>query len=76
MLRLGTHIRLTPGEIAHLAFITGIAPGTIRSIGDLKRYISQCKRHYWGTSRDTRELHRLIDEAYHGCLEGHHLTIV
>ncbi|MES2260584.1 MAG: hypothetical protein V4724_18845 [Pseudomonadota bacterium] len=76
MLRLGTNIRLTSGEIEHLTFITGIAPGRIASIGDLKRYIRKCKRHYWGTSRATRELHRLIDEAYHECLEGHTLAAV
>ncbi|GAB2856265.1 hypothetical protein GCM10027277_26090 [Pseudoduganella ginsengisoli] len=74
MLRLGTHIRLTVREIEHLIFITDIEPGEIRTMDDLERYISKCKRHYWGTSRDTRELHRLIDEAYHRCLKCHDLT--
>ena len=74
MLRLGPHIRLTRAEIEQLTFITGIAPGPIRCHADLKRYIGKCKRYYWGTSRATRELHRLIDDAYRECLEGHPLA--
>ncbi|SFV16799.1 hypothetical protein [Pseudoduganella namucuonensis] len=70
MLRLGTHIRLTAPEIAYLIFITNIDPGEIRSLADLKRYIRKCKRHYWGTSWATKKLHRMIDEAYQGCLDG------
>ena len=74
MLRLGHHIRLTQNEVDYLTHVTGIAPGRIRCLADLRRYINKCKRHYWGTSSATRELHRLIDDAYLGCVEGHHLA--
>ncbi|WP_377705285.1 hypothetical protein [Pseudoduganella sp. UC29_71] len=76
MLRLGPHIRLTQAEIDYLTHITGFAPGPIRRLDDLHRYINKCKRHYWGTSRATRTLHRMIDDAYLGCLEGHQLAAV
>ena len=40
MLRLGPHIRLTQAEIDYLTHITGFAPGPIRRLDDLHRYIN------------------------------------
>ncbi len=62
MLRLGNQIRLTPREVDRLRKITGIAPVGVKSVHDLDEYVARCKRHYWGTSRETRLLHWLIDE--------------
>lgn len=68
MLRLGHHIRLTSIERARLEFITGFATPEIKRLADLRAYVRRCKRHYWGHSRETRELHRLIDEAVAQCV--------
>jgi hypothetical protein len=62
MLRLGDRIRLTPREVERLRKITGSAPVGVKSVRDLDEYVASCKRHYWGTSRETRLLHWLIDE--------------
>jgi hypothetical protein len=34
----------------------------VRSEADLRQFVERCKRHFWGTSEDTRFLHFLIDE--------------
>jgi hypothetical protein len=62
MLRLGDRIRLTPREVDRLRKITGFEPVDVKSVHDLEEYVARCKRHYWGTSRETRLLHWLIDE--------------
>lgn len=68
MLRLGQHVRLTSKEVEHLTHLTGFAPEGIKRLDDLRSYIRRCKRHYWGTSSDTRELHRMIDDAFARCV--------
>ncbi|NVE00688.1 hypothetical protein HUX62_21960 [Massilia sp. BJB1822] len=68
MLRLGQHIRLTSAEIAYFIYLTDIEPVGIKSLDDLNAYIKRCKRHYWGHSSQTRQLHRLIDEALARCI--------
>lgn len=67
MLCLGNHIRLTSGEVARFEHITGFAPNDVKTLADLDAYIAQCKRFYWGHSRDTRFLHWLIDREYARC---------
>jgi hypothetical protein len=68
MLRLGQHIRLTSKEVEYFTHITGLAPVGIKQLDDLHSYIQRCKRYYWGTSRDTLALHRLIDDALLCCM--------
>lgn len=68
MLRLGHHIRLTSAERELLEHITGFTPPDVKRLADLRAYVRRCKRHYWGHSRETRELHRLIDEAVAQCV--------
>jgi hypothetical protein len=53
--------RLTRREIARWTRITGFVPENVRTVADLQDYARRCKRYYWGTSNDTRFLHRLID---------------
>lgn len=71
MLRLGQHVRLTSKEVEYFIHLTGIAPEGIRRLDDLHAYIRRCKRHYWGTSRDTLALHQLIDDALLLCIRSH-----
>lgn len=68
MLRLGNHIRLTSDEVARFTTITGFVPVDVRTLDDLDSYIVECKRYYWGVSRDTRYLHWLIDRERARCL--------
>ena len=68
MLRLGSHIRLTPSEIERFTEITGFKPVDVKTVDDLDAYVEQCKRHYWGVSEDTRFLHWLIDREHSRCL--------
>jgi hypothetical protein len=62
MLRGNSTLRLTRRELARWAKITGFTPVDVRSEADLARFASRCKRHFWGSSEDTRFLHFLIDE--------------
>jgi hypothetical protein len=62
MLRGTSTLRLTRRELARWTKITGFTPGEVRSEADLARFALRCKRHFWGTSEDTRFLHFLIDE--------------
>jgi len=55
-------VRLTRPEMDRWTRITGFAPVDVRTTADLVQYVSRCKRHFWGTSEDTRFLHFLIDE--------------
>jgi len=43
MLRLNQTIRLTPGEIALLAKVTGDTPPSIKTIDDLAAYVDRAK---------------------------------
>jgi hypothetical protein len=62
MLRGDSTLRLTRRELARWEKITGFTPIDVRSEADLARFVSRCKRHFWGSSEDTRFLHFLIDE--------------
>ena len=62
MLRGTKTLRLTWRESARWVKITGFEPATVRSEADLRQFVQRCKRHFWGTSEDTRFLHFLIDE--------------
>jgi hypothetical protein len=55
-------LRLTRRESDRWVKITGFEPVAVRSEADLKEFAVRCKRHYWGTTEDTRFLHFLIDE--------------
>jgi hypothetical protein len=62
MLHGTTTARLTRREIARWTKITGFAPESVRTIGDLLHYVARCKRYFWGSSDDTKFLHLLISE--------------
>lgn len=68
MLRLGNQIRLTSKEIEKFTEITGFVPEDVKTLEDLDVYVEQCKKYYWGTSRETRFLHWLIDKERSRCL--------
>lgn len=68
MIRLGTHVRLTQKEVERFTTITGFVPLNVKTIDDLEAYVVQCKRHYWGFSKDTQFLHWLIDQERLRCL--------
>lgn len=67
MIRLGSHIRLSRTEIARFTKITGFAPVDVKTLDDLDAYIRKCKRHYWGTSKETQFLHWLMDRERARC---------
>jgi hypothetical protein len=62
VLRGAKTLRLTRRESGRWVKITGFEPVAVRSEADLKEFAVRCKRHYWGTTEDTRFLHFLIDE--------------
>ena len=62
VLRGAKTLRLTRRESDRWVKITGFEPATVRSEADLRQFVERCKRHFWGTSEDTRFLHFLIDE--------------
>ena len=70
MLSLGNHIRLTRYDIERFTKITGFEPPDVKTLGDLDAYIGQCKKYYWGVSRDTQFLHWLIDRERLRCVGG------
>jgi hypothetical protein len=67
MIRLGNQIRLTRKEIERFTKITDFVPQHVKTLNDLDAYITQCKRFYWGSSRETRFLHWLIDREVQRC---------
>jgi hypothetical protein len=67
MIRLGNYIRLTRTEIARFTKITGFVPADVKTLDDLDAYIQRCKRHYWGTSKETQFLHWLMDRERVRC---------
>lgn len=67
MIRLGNRIRLTKTEIARFTKITGFAPVDVKTLDDLDAYVGQCKRYYWGVSKETRFLHWLMDRERARC---------
>jgi hypothetical protein len=70
MIRLGRHVRLTKKEVERFTKITGFLPVNVNTLDELDAYIVQCKRHYWGSSKDTQFLHWLIDKEHARCLGG------
>jgi hypothetical protein len=62
MLRGTKTLRLTQRELDRWIRITGFDPSDVRNEADLRNYAHRCKRHFWGTSRDTQFVHFLIDE--------------
>lgn len=68
MLSTGHSARLTGPEVKRWTKITGFDPSGVRSADELVRYAARCKKHFWGTSEDTRFLHFLIDEELRRCL--------
>ncbi|MEW6705774.1 MAG: hypothetical protein AB1430_13090 [Pseudomonadota bacterium] len=70
MLRGTSTLRLTRRELARWTKITGFTPANVRSEADLARFALRCKRHFWGTSEDTRFVHFLIDEELERNLSG------
>lgn len=64
------HIRLTRKEVERLTKITGFEPVNVKTLEDLDAFIAQCKRYYWGASRDTQFLHWLIDKERSCCIGG------
>ena len=70
MIRLGPQIRLTRREVERFTRITAIEPVRIRTPVDLDAYIALCKAHYWGSSKETKFLHWLIDREYGRCGEA------
>ena len=68
MLRLGNRIRLTRKEVERLTKITGFQPLNVKTLDDLDAFVECCKRHYWGSSDDTRFLHWLIDRERSRCI--------
>ena len=68
MLTLGKNIRLTRREVERFTKITGFQPENVKTLDDLEGYVRKCKAYYWGTSKDTRFLHFLLDEERLRCL--------
>lgn len=69
MLRLGEKIRLTGNEVERFVLITDIVPDAVRTEEDLRAYVQECKRHYWGSSEQTVYLHWLLDREVALCLD-------
>lgn len=68
MIHLGNHIRLTRKEIERFTKITGFEPKDVKTLDDLDAYIKQCKKYYWGVSKETQFLHWLMDRERQRCL--------
>jgi hypothetical protein len=61
---------LTSSKIELFTTITGFVPENVKTLEDLDAYVKRCKQFYWDTSRDTRFLHRLIDDTRAECFAG------
>lgn len=61
MLRTASSLRLTPDAVKRFTILTSIEPVGIYNDADLDAYVQRCKQRFWGTSPETRCLHRLID---------------
>ena len=70
MLKGPQTIRLTNREVVRWTKITGFEPVGVRTEQDLERYVARCRKHFWGTSADTRFLHHLMDEELACNLSG------
>ncbi len=68
MLKDDDRLRLTPQDKNRWQRITGIKPTGIRSVGDLRRYMADCKRLFPGTSEDARFIHWIIDAEFERCV--------
>lgn len=60
-LRGAKTLRLTHIERDRWRRITGFDPADVRSEKALRQFVARCKQHYWGSSKETYLLHRLID---------------
>lgn len=67
MLKDDDRLRLTPQDKNRWQRITGIKPAGIRSVGDLRRYMADCKQLFQGTSEDVRFVHWIIDAEFERC---------
>ena len=70
MIRDDGKLRLSTRDLRRWARITGFEPVGIRCVADLAAYVQVCKAHYWGTSKETRFIHWLIDEEFRRCVGG------
>ena len=70
MIQLGAQIRLTRREVERFTTITGFVPLNVKTLDDLDAYVAQCKRFYWGKSKQTKFLHWLIDKERLRCIGG------
>ena len=70
MFRDDGKLRLSTRDLRRWARITGFEPVGIRCVADLAAYVQVCKAHYWGTSKETRFMHWLIDEEFRRCVGG------
>lgn len=68
MLKDDDRLRLTPQDKNRWQRITGIKPAGIRSVGDLRRYMADCKRLFPGTSEDVCFIHWIIDAEFERCV--------
>lgn len=68
MFRDDGKLRLSTRDLRRWARITGFEPVGIRCLADLAAYVQVCKAHYWGTSKETRFIHWLIDEEFRRCV--------
>lgn len=68
MLKDDDRLRLTPHDKNPWQRITGIKPAGIRSVGDLRHYVADCKRLFPGTSEDVRFIHWIIDAEFERCV--------
>jgi hypothetical protein len=57
-------LRLSARDVRRWKRITGFEPVGIGCFEDLAAYVKMCKAHYWGTSKETRFIHWLIDEEF------------
>lgn len=70
MVRSGSKLRLSARDRRRWTRITGFEPVGISCVEDLATYVQACKTHYWGTSKQTRFMHWLIDEEFRRCVGG------
>lgn len=70
MVRGNSKLRLSARDRRRWTRITGFEPVGINCVEDLAAYVQVCKAHYWGTSKETRFIHWLIDEEFRRCVGG------
>lgn len=70
MFRGDGKLHLSTRDLRRWVRITGFEPIGIRCVADLAAYVQVCKAYYWGTSKETRFIHWLIDEEFRRCIGG------